>query len=1301
MDNQRLEMGEIIQWFGTWMSMIKFHNAETYYDINKSGEDISRQLLNKLYDYQLEDLNKTAKNYPGLDLGDTQKGLVAYQVTSRLDSAKILENLKTVVANNADKTFTKGIRFLILNETGEVKFSNRKNSQPENILSTFNRNGDIIYPKTLLNDIEKVYEAGKITKFYEIKELLAKLLTPRSNRGDENQRSQLEVIAQEVDKLVAQINIQAKDPFTFSRNFFYGNLKVPSMTIIGQRETLMDKIREDINLAKLVWLQGAPATGKTSVAVLLAKKAANVLWVECRGLSSDQTMEQMLTLLIQHFKLQLSSSFDGTLDLISEAIPNNTMLVINDLPDLTQHPATLQQVVQLLNRLSSENVLVLVTSNYHAPENDFQSIGVDSFMVKILPGLDQSDTEAILAHYGAPLDIAEILKELLVSTTEGHPLLIHSAARYLQQKDWKLDDAAIKAIYTVKYDDMQETESYTKILQHTADEDTRKLLYRLRSVVGSFSVNTITEVAAIEPAITLPAEKINSVKGIWVQEVEEKQYQLSPIIKPLTGNLTPELQNQVFKTLAREIHRKGNISQIEAARMIFYFRSAGENNNAVIALTTIATDFISQPTFFFDWGFDIFWFYTSLPAEVSGVFKVHLRFLQINLARITSRDTTFLLDDLTKIVASEDVGQLGRALADLLFYMTSLPKHPLKAMRHLAAVLNASQELEKLPFGSPIAVTGELQNGIWVAFSLLNTKEEYEQWFSTVMAIALPPEIKDLERNEVMAMAGVSIYRNAVGQNPKVEVADLLKWMIEISIETGFPLVAVYALKYLIGFLIKEQNDFAAAEALKQQYLALIESEKLFYFLINEEFGRRYYYSQNIEKGNEYLSQLENITIPQFYTEQLDFLITYTQLTYKIRPKNAPAFAHKALQTAIIGKQYLAEDKVKLYGEAAIALTNTGNHIQALNLYAKGYVLLLDQFDDREEFQALVVRYGNAVKYVIELIEKPSESDFGGDKNVIPEPGYFYNSNENLLKDDFYFDERKFLNAHQLQLAFETVGDFDSAKKWAYKSIELSLPLENPKFILVLQTTLFYLFEDGHYAQAYDLLHHIDNFYVKLKEKIQRGEITDPFLVNNVSTKPNNDTTLYFFLLLPISFFFSKKTIEGKLAPEDYQKEIELAFNNGNYQVKDDPSFAFTKQMFADILIKRATLAEFNEMMNTYKSDHVSLIHHIGYVLISTFSDPVEAASLQLNIMLTYDQFWGIMKGFKRFLMVPYFEAFWKSKFENNQQFFTERPHLKHKGFSLIEHQDWNTRIETIFRVLSNHLPLKLSSAMEDFIERK
>lgn len=85
MSNRQIDMDQIKLLMATWMSTIRFHNYETYYDINKVSEHLCRLILNELYEFELEDLNHPVKNFPGLDLGDKNKSMIAYQITSRTD----------------------------------------------------------------------------------------------------------------------------------------------------------------------------------------------------------------------------------------------------------------------------------------------------------------------------------------------------------------------------------------------------------------------------------------------------------------------------------------------------------------------------------------------------------------------------------------------------------------------------------------------------------------------------------------------------------------------------------------------------------------------------------------------------------------------------------------------------------------------------------------------------------------------------------------------------------------------------------------------------------------------------------------------------------------------------------------------------------------------------------------------------------------------------------------------------------------------------------------------------------------
>ena len=179
MSNQGIEMQQVRKLIAIWMSEIRLNNYDSYYDINKVGEHLSRQLLNLLYDYQLEDLNKVKTNFPGLDIGDTTKALVAYQVTSRTDSKKVIENLELVVKNNFHKTFNAGIRFLILNDTKKISFSAKAKKKPNGVLSSFQITDDIIYPENLIKKIEDIYEEeADLIKFNQIKILLEKQIIP-------------------------------------------------------------------------------------------------------------------------------------------------------------------------------------------------------------------------------------------------------------------------------------------------------------------------------------------------------------------------------------------------------------------------------------------------------------------------------------------------------------------------------------------------------------------------------------------------------------------------------------------------------------------------------------------------------------------------------------------------------------------------------------------------------------------------------------------------------------------------------------------------------------------------------------------------------------------------------------------------------------------------------------------------------------------------------------------------------------------------------------------------------------------
>lgn len=79
---QEKELNRISDLVALWLLKIRTKNALNRYDINRISQELARTLLNEIYDYKLENLDRESPNHPSVDLGD-KKNQIAFQITSR------------------------------------------------------------------------------------------------------------------------------------------------------------------------------------------------------------------------------------------------------------------------------------------------------------------------------------------------------------------------------------------------------------------------------------------------------------------------------------------------------------------------------------------------------------------------------------------------------------------------------------------------------------------------------------------------------------------------------------------------------------------------------------------------------------------------------------------------------------------------------------------------------------------------------------------------------------------------------------------------------------------------------------------------------------------------------------------------------------------------------------------------------------------------------------------------------------------------------------------------------------------
>ena len=162
---------------------VEILNCVNFYDINLVAEDFYAQLLNKIYGYNLCNLNAYEKNAPAIDLGDKVIRL-SIQVTSDNDSEKIKKTIKKFIEHKQYSTYD---RLVVLILTKKKNYSTDFDTQD---IFSFDKRKDIIDYTDLIKDIK----LKDTTALREISQFLENELVSRLKQIETTQASEVDTI---------------------------------------------------------------------------------------------------------------------------------------------------------------------------------------------------------------------------------------------------------------------------------------------------------------------------------------------------------------------------------------------------------------------------------------------------------------------------------------------------------------------------------------------------------------------------------------------------------------------------------------------------------------------------------------------------------------------------------------------------------------------------------------------------------------------------------------------------------------------------------------------------------------------------------------------------------------------------------------------------------------------------------------------------------------------------------------------------------------------------------------------------
>ena len=109
-------IGEIVDHFASISQQVEMRNRLGFTDLTVYVENYFRDVINAILDIELESLNATRSNEPGVDLGDSSEKL-AIQVTSRSDAQKVYKTL-TKLTDDQKKRYTKFVVLVVGQKQG-------------------------------------------------------------------------------------------------------------------------------------------------------------------------------------------------------------------------------------------------------------------------------------------------------------------------------------------------------------------------------------------------------------------------------------------------------------------------------------------------------------------------------------------------------------------------------------------------------------------------------------------------------------------------------------------------------------------------------------------------------------------------------------------------------------------------------------------------------------------------------------------------------------------------------------------------------------------------------------------------------------------------------------------------------------------------------------------------------------------------------------------------------------------------------------------------------------------------------
>lgn len=1054
----------------------------------------------------------------------------------------------------------------------------------------------------------------------------------------------------------------------------------------SKREATVRNILEGCEKCWLA-IYGMYDTGKTQLVLLIIDYLkVEHIWINCATIKSHLFVQKILQTFDSKDEKELH------LKIIALKSEKNKLIILDDLFEFGTNAKVDQFFIDFVHICFESNIKIISTSNYKI-HNNIASVHFDNICEKEVELLNELETLEIIDSYPKSKDFD--FKSLIYTIAKGYPIYTQIICRYLETNNWVVEeDQLLKFFRGEIFTDLTK-DTVKKLLNKVQDHETRELLYRLNIVQTKISTAEIRIVAESSPTIAHPQEKINLIEGTWIQQLNYREYLISPLIKRLgTNDLSESTVLDINYKLGKSILSKGKINQIDACNIIMYYLSAKKFDDAGFILMSFLQYINTNYNYFINWQFDLFWYKTALPLEMSLQLRLFIRSQHLLLESYSQTEDEvqkkFLRDDLEVLVNNAIKENTDVYFPSLILSYSYLKENGKKALKYYSYYLNShtynnipNELLQSLP--EDFDKSNEVM--IWLLLMDIYDLDSLDDWFKSITKLSIP--IDNFEREQVDLLSE-RLYANFISveeKKPKQNWEELIKTLtiiFEKSDQLHLEILKSYAIKYQIRILSEKLHNIERAESLYNEYKSYF-TEDIAVYLMVDELGRQFFYKSNNHKALEYLLSIESIEVPRYNITYIDTYMTLSKLHGQDDSKKALEYAKQAYYFAK-NNVYVSELwYLKIVGEYAISLYLDNQISASLIALSEGYEKLLNTFEDNNSYKNVQLRYGNIISYIYQHFrynEKLEKSD----THTEPYRGFFENSKD---ISELYFDEKLVIIIANLIWFYEEIHNKERACYWADLVFSLEKKIKITHFKMIFSSLIGYKIIKDEYEDAVQQQIEIYENNVAQSQKEEIKELQ----------KYVNGSSLSFTVNL-LAF----NSIYIRLLYRVLRDEIKI--DEANLIFKDLFS-KFEQILNSDILIKNvfeiidnfpSNLAESKNLIAKISAldvDELNDVHFLGYMACSITMPAKQAIECHFAIKDIFPVFSGSVM---LYIMMPFFIEYWKLKIDEEPDRFHNVKKLKENIDKVTELKN-QFQIKALFALISESLRYSLSENDKSWLQ--